>query len=136
MRRLIEREDGRFSTEGEALGVMLDHVFSCWGAMDGKLAARHKVFARDGWRCAVRAARMHVDAEPARSPHPLPLVPRPVGAENGAQARAAHGVTPGASASGTSWPVNSTPTGPWGRGSSRLLLKETLAGIGRAVSLV
>ena len=32
---------------------MLDHVLASWGALDGKLAARHRVFARDGWRCAV-----------------------------------------------------------------------------------
>ncbi|MBW2257685.1 MAG: HNH endonuclease, partial [Deltaproteobacteria bacterium] len=51
VRRRMEREEGRLPTPGEALGAMLDHAFSSWGALDGKLAARHKVFARDGWRC-------------------------------------------------------------------------------------
>jgi len=53
VRRRMERVTGHLPTAGEALGVMLDHVFSTWGVMDAKLAARHKVFARDGWRCAV-----------------------------------------------------------------------------------
>ena len=53
VRRRMEQDNGRLPTSGEALGVMLDHVLSTWGVLDGKLAARHKVFARDGWRCAV-----------------------------------------------------------------------------------
>jgi hypothetical protein len=53
VRRRIERETGRLPTAGAALGVMLDHVLSSWGVLDEKLAARHRVFARDGWRCAV-----------------------------------------------------------------------------------
>jgi hypothetical protein len=53
VRRRMERDDGRLPAAGEALEAMLDHVLSSWGAPDGKLAARHKVFARDGWRCAV-----------------------------------------------------------------------------------
>jgi hypothetical protein len=53
VRRRLERESGRLPTSGEALGVMLDHAFSTWGALDQKVAARHKIFARDGWRCAV-----------------------------------------------------------------------------------
>jgi hypothetical protein len=51
VRRRMERENGRLPTKGEALGVMLDHAFAAWGELDGKTAARHKVFARDGWRC-------------------------------------------------------------------------------------
>jgi hypothetical protein len=30
---------------------MLDHAFAAWGE-DAKAPARHRVFARDGWRCA------------------------------------------------------------------------------------
>jgi hypothetical protein len=52
VRRRMEGEIGRLPTEGEALGVMLDHVLSSWGALDTKVAARHRVFDRDGWRCA------------------------------------------------------------------------------------
>jgi len=51
--RLVARnEDEVVATAGEALGVMLDHAFLTWGVLDEKVAARHKVFARDGWRCA------------------------------------------------------------------------------------
>jgi hypothetical protein len=53
VRRRMEQDLGRLPTEGEALEAMLDHVLATWGALDGKIAARHKVFARDGWRCAV-----------------------------------------------------------------------------------
>jgi len=54
VRRRMEPDEGRLPTPGEALGAMLDHVLSSWGALNGdaKVAARHKVFARDGWRCA------------------------------------------------------------------------------------
>ena len=52
VRRRMERHEGRLPTEGEALGAMLDHVFFAWG-LDQKTDVRHKVFARDGWRCAV-----------------------------------------------------------------------------------
>jgi hypothetical protein len=52
VRRRIERDTGRLPTSGAALGVMLDHVLSSWGVLDEKLAAQHRVFARDGWRCA------------------------------------------------------------------------------------
>jgi hypothetical protein len=52
VRRRIERETGRLPTAGEALDVMLDHVLSTWGALDGTVKARYRVFARDGWRCA------------------------------------------------------------------------------------
>ena len=44
---------GRLPTAGQALGAMLDHALSSWGALDGKVPARHRVFDRDGWRCAV-----------------------------------------------------------------------------------
>ena len=47
------RESGRLPTAGEALGVMLDHCLSTWGVLDRKIATRHKVFDRDGWRCTV-----------------------------------------------------------------------------------
>jgi hypothetical protein len=62
VRRRIERDTGKLPTSGEALGAMLDHVLETWGEIDARVKARHKVFAG-----------LHVDAEPARSPHPLPL---------------------------------------------------------------
>jgi hypothetical protein len=53
VRRELERDGGRLPTEGQALGAMLDHVLGCWGALHAKVAARHRVFERDGWRCTV-----------------------------------------------------------------------------------
>ena len=53
VRRRLETVEGRLPTEGQALGAMLDHAISSWEALDGKVPARHRVFARDGWRCAV-----------------------------------------------------------------------------------
>jgi hypothetical protein len=53
VRRRLESEMGRLPTEGQALDAMLEHVFACWGVRDGKVAKRHRVFERDGWRCAV-----------------------------------------------------------------------------------
>jgi hypothetical protein len=53
VRRRMERDMGSLPTEGEALGAMLDHALSSWGALDGKVPARHRVFDRDGWRCAL-----------------------------------------------------------------------------------
>jgi hypothetical protein len=53
VRRRVEQETGRLPTSGAALGVMLDHVLSTWGVLDEKVSARYRVFARDGWRCAV-----------------------------------------------------------------------------------
>jgi hypothetical protein len=52
VRRRMERQTGKLPTAGEALGAMLDHALSTWGALDDKVAARHRIFARDGWRCA------------------------------------------------------------------------------------
>jgi hypothetical protein len=53
VRRRMEQDIGRLPTVGQALGAMLDHALASWGALDGKVASRHRVFDRDGWRCAV-----------------------------------------------------------------------------------
>jgi hypothetical protein len=53
VRRRIERVTGRMPTRGQALEAMLDHVLEAWGANDERIARRHRVFARDGWRCVV-----------------------------------------------------------------------------------
>ena len=53
VRRAMERDSGRLPTAGQALGAMLDHALSTWGTLDGKVPVRHRVFDRDGWRCAV-----------------------------------------------------------------------------------
>ncbi len=61
VRRRIEQENGRPPASGKALGAMLDHALSSWGALDEKLAARHKVFARDGWRCPGESLEVQSD---------------------------------------------------------------------------
>jgi hypothetical protein len=53
VRRRIERVTGQMPTRGQALEAMLDHVLEAWGANDERIARRHRVFARDGWRCVV-----------------------------------------------------------------------------------
>jgi hypothetical protein len=53
LRRRMESEVGRLPTSGEALEAMLDHVLLSWGALNGRVAVRHRVFDRDGWRCTV-----------------------------------------------------------------------------------
>jgi hypothetical protein len=52
VRRRMEAAAGRLPTEGQALGVILDYVFSCWG-VGKKVPAEHRVFERDGWLCKV-----------------------------------------------------------------------------------
>ncbi len=59
VRRRIERETGRLPTSGEALGTMLDHAFGTWGFPEERVAARYKIYARDGWRCAVPGCSSH-----------------------------------------------------------------------------
>ena len=42
----------RGGTEGEALEVMLEHVFVAWGR-NRPIPKKYRLFARDGWRCTV-----------------------------------------------------------------------------------
>lgn len=54
VRRRLERATGRLPSEGEAVGVMLDHAIEAWTALipnDSRWRREHAVFARDGWRC-------------------------------------------------------------------------------------
>ena len=51
VRRRLGAETGRLPTPGQALAAMLDHALESWGALDERVAKRHRVFARDGWRC-------------------------------------------------------------------------------------
>jgi hypothetical protein len=53
VRRRMESDLGRLPTAGEALEAMLDHALLSWGALNGRVAVRHRVFDRDGWRCTV-----------------------------------------------------------------------------------
>ncbi len=59
VRRRSERETGRLPTSGDALGTMLDHAFGTWGFPEEKVAARYRIYARDGWRCAVPGCTSH-----------------------------------------------------------------------------
>jgi hypothetical protein len=51
VRRHIERSSGHLPSVGEAVGAMLDHALTAWGADDERVAREYRVFARDGWRC-------------------------------------------------------------------------------------
>jgi hypothetical protein len=51
VRRRLGEETGRLPTPGQALAAMLHHALESWGAVDERVAKRHRVFARDGWRC-------------------------------------------------------------------------------------
>jgi hypothetical protein len=57
VQRRIERAAGRAASESEALEAMLDHVLATWQALAGLHPREHRVFARDGWRCAVPGCR-------------------------------------------------------------------------------
>jgi hypothetical protein len=52
VRRRLEREAGRAVTKGEALGWICAHALRSWNAVDARVRREHRVFARDGWRCA------------------------------------------------------------------------------------
>ena len=54
IQRRIERSSGRPSDESEAFGAILGHVLVAWGNLsEGRIRKEHRVFERDGWRCAV-----------------------------------------------------------------------------------
>jgi hypothetical protein len=53
VRRRLEREVGRAVTKGEALGWICAHALRSWNALEARTRREHRVFARDGWRCAV-----------------------------------------------------------------------------------
>jgi hypothetical protein len=59
VRRRIERAAGRLPSEGDALGAMLDHAIAAWGGDAADLERRWRIFARDGWRCAVPGCSSH-----------------------------------------------------------------------------
>jgi hypothetical protein len=53
VRRHIERTTGWLPTPGQGFEAMLDHALDAWSVADGPLRREQRVFARDGWRCAV-----------------------------------------------------------------------------------
>jgi hypothetical protein len=59
VRRRIERAAGHLPSEGEALGAMLEHAIRAWGGDVERLERRWRIFARDGWRCAVPGCSSH-----------------------------------------------------------------------------
>jgi hypothetical protein len=48
VRRRMEATEGRLPTEGEALGAMLDYVFSCWG-VGVTYASGDRQISADAW---------------------------------------------------------------------------------------
>lgn len=55
VRRSLERKTGHSVTKGEALGWICAHVLRAWGVLDATPRREHRVFERDGWRCAAPA---------------------------------------------------------------------------------
>jgi hypothetical protein len=53
VRRLLEQETGRPASPSDALAWMCRHVLEAWGAHDPSFLREHRIFVRDGWRCAV-----------------------------------------------------------------------------------
>jgi hypothetical protein len=53
VQRWSERTTGWLPTPGEAFEAMLDHALDAWCRSDGGLRREHRIFERDGWRCAV-----------------------------------------------------------------------------------
>jgi len=53
VRLQLEERAGRPATEGEAMDAILVHALEAWGRLDPELRRAHRVFERDGWRCAV-----------------------------------------------------------------------------------
>jgi hypothetical protein len=53
VRRHLERQTGRLPTPGQAFEAMLDHALESWGHPEAQGKREYRVFARDGWRCAV-----------------------------------------------------------------------------------
>jgi len=49
----IEERAGRPATEGEAMDAILVHALEAWGRLEPELRRAHRVYERDGWRCAV-----------------------------------------------------------------------------------
>jgi hypothetical protein len=76
VRRRVERQTGRLPTEGEALEVMLEHVFAAWGAQNERVRREHRVFERDGWRCTIPGCSSR------RNLHDHHIVFRAVGGNN------------------------------------------------------
>ena len=52
VRRRIERLLGRPVSESEGFEAMLDHALESWGHPGAEVKREHRIFDRDGWRCA------------------------------------------------------------------------------------
>jgi len=53
VRERLARARGAPVSEGEALEAMLDHAIQAWSGRDARARRDHRIFERDGWRCAV-----------------------------------------------------------------------------------
>ena len=56
VRRAIERQTGTMPTARQAFDAMLEHATNAWMPAGSRVRAAHRVFARDGWRCASSSA--------------------------------------------------------------------------------
>jgi len=56
--RLAEARSAPVS-EGEAFEAMLDHAIGSWQESDARARRDHRIFERDGWRCAVPGCTSH-----------------------------------------------------------------------------
>jgi hypothetical protein len=70
VRRRIERHLGRPVTPAEGFEAMLDYALESWGHPQRRPRPAHRVFERDGWRCAVPACSSY------RNLHAHHIVPR------------------------------------------------------------
>jgi len=78
VRRRIERLVGRPVSPSEGFEAMLDHALEAWGHPHTRVKKEHRVFERDGWRCAVPGCSSY------RSLHAHHVVPRARGGSNAA----------------------------------------------------
>ena len=59
VRERLARERGAPVGEGEAFEAMLDHAIQAWSERDARARRAHRIFERDGWRCAVPGCTSH-----------------------------------------------------------------------------
>jgi hypothetical protein len=61
VQRHLERSHGRTSSESEAFEAMCEHACETWRRSSGPIPKEQRIYARDGWRCAVPACTSHAN---------------------------------------------------------------------------
>jgi hypothetical protein len=59
VRERLSRARSTPVSEGEAFEAMLDHAIQTWSERDTRVRRDHRIFERDGWRCAVPGCTSH-----------------------------------------------------------------------------